>query len=237
MSNIQSVYVSSEPTEIVVILHNICINPLQYNVGKHMNEQEIFWSEEFGAEYIGRNSMDRLLSANISFFSKILSRTGKVGSVLELGCNIGINLKALQFLDGSIELSGIEINDQAVAVAKTNLPAASIKQGSIIESIDNRVDLTFTKTVLIHIHPDSLQTAYKNLYENSAQYILIAEYYNPVPTSVVYRGHKNKLFKRDFCGEILDSFSDLRLIDYGFLYNRDNIFPQDDINWFLLEKS
>ena len=65
---------------------------------------------------------------------------------------------------------------------------------------------------------------------------LIAEYYNPTPIKVEYRGHKEKLFKRDFCGEMLDQYSDLTLLDYGFLYHRDNNFPQDDISWFLIEK-
>ncbi|NDB35890.1 MAG: pseudaminic acid biosynthesis-associated methylase, partial [Flavobacteriia bacterium] len=42
--------------------------------------------------------------------------------------------------------------------------------------------------------------------------------------------------KRDFAGELLDTFPDLRLVDYGFAYKRDTSFPQDDITWFLLEK-
>ena len=35
---------------------------------------------------------------------------------------------------------------------------------------------------------------------------------------------------------MLDRFDDLKLADYGFVYRRDLLFPQDDINWFLLEK-
>lgn len=69
-----------------------------------------------------------------------------------------------------------------------------------------------------------------------ARYILIAEYYNPVPVEVSYRGNSGKLFKRDFAGEMLDRYSDLQLLDYGFSYRRDPQFPTDDINWFLLEK-
>jgi hypothetical protein len=57
-----------------------------------------------------------------------------------------------------------------------------------------------------------------------------------MPVSVNYRGNTDRLFKRDFAGEMLDRFKDLRLLDYGFSYHRDNNFPQDDINWFLLEK-
>ena len=64
----------------------------------------------------------------------------------------------------------------------------------------------------------------------------IAEYYNPTPVEVKYRGHDGRLFKRDFAGEMLDRFPDLKLVDYGFNYHRDHNFPQDDGNWFLLEK-
>ena len=51
-----------------------------------------------------------------------------------------------------------------------------------------------------------------------------------------YRGHKDRLFKRDFAGEMLEKFPDLKLVDYGFSYRKDPAFPQDDITWFLLKK-
>ena len=64
---------------------------------------------------------------------------------------------------------------------------------------------------------------------------MVYEYYNPTPVSVEYRGHQDKLFKRDFAGELIDKFN-LKLIDYGFNYKRENYFPKDDATWFLLEK-
>ena len=94
----------------------------------------------------------------------------------------------------------------------------------------------FTKGVLIHISPDYLPHVYDLLFEASNRYICIIEYYNPTPVEMTYRGHRGKLFKRDFAGEILDRYKDLILASYGFVYHRDNNFPQDDINWFLLEK-
>ena len=78
---------------------------------------------------------------------------------------------------------------------------------------------------------------YDLLYQTTRRYLCVAEYYNPKPVEVTYRGHSNKLFKRDFAGELLDKFPDLKLVDYGFAYHRDNYFPQDDITWFLLEKT
>ncbi|MBU1076082.1 MAG: pseudaminic acid biosynthesis-associated methylase, partial [Spirochaetes bacterium] len=102
--------------------------------------------------------------------------------------------------------------------------------------VDQKRDLVFTKGVLIHINPEMLNKVYELLYKSSNRYICIAEYYNPTPVSLEYRGEKERLFKRDFAGEIMDKYKSLRLIDYGFAYHRDNNFKQDDITWFLMEK-
>ena len=39
----------------------------------------------------------------------------------------------------------------------------------------------------------------------------------------------------DFAGEVIEKYN-LKLINYGFVYHRDNNFPLDDISWFLLKK-
>ena len=75
------------------------------------------------------------------------------------------------------------------------------------------------------------------LTKSSAKYLLVAEYYNPEPVSIPYRGYSDRLFKRDFAGEILDAHPQMKLIDYGFAYRRDPVFPQGDITWFLMEKA
>lgn len=59
---------------------------------------------------------------------------------------------------------------------------------------------------------------------------------NPAPVEIAYRGHSGKLFKRDFAGDLLDRYGDLRLVDYRFVYRRDSNFAVDDLTWFLLEK-
>jgi len=108
---------------------------------------------------------------------------------------------------------------------------------SIFDYKDSKkYDLSMIKGVLIHINPDMLNNVYEKLYDSSDRYILVAEYYNPTPVNISYRGYNDRLFKRDFAGEMLDKYSDLELVDYGFLYHRDKYFEQDDINWFLLEK-
>ena len=77
-------------------------------------EQEEFWQGNFGDEYVDRNQSDLLLASNTSFFSKVFNRTGKIDSIMEFGCNIGMNLKAIRALLPESNLSGIEINKRAV---------------------------------------------------------------------------------------------------------------------------
>jgi pseudaminic acid biosynthesis-associated methylase len=97
--------------------------------------------------------------------------------------------------------------------------------------------LVLIKGVLIHINPNELPIVYDKLVQAAKKYILIMEYYNPTPVSVTYRGQKDRLFKRDFAGEIMDRHKNIKLLDYGFVYHRDLNFPMDDGTWFLMEKT
>ena len=201
----------------------------------YKTEQENLWAGDFGLDYINRNNSEIILNSKIAVFARMLKSANNVHSIRELGCNIGLNLVALKRLNPSLELSGYEINLEAAHQAsKKNV--ADIKVGSILDEIsDEKVDLTFTAGVLIHINPNYLDSVYSNLVNGSKRYILIAEYYNPEPTEIIYRGRKDSLFKRDFAGELIDKYG-LKLIDYGFIYKSDNWILQDDTTWFLLEK-
>ncbi|HEC16382.1 MAG TPA: pseudaminic acid biosynthesis-associated methylase [Sedimenticola sp.] len=203
----------------------------------YKTEQEKFWAGEFGTDYIGRNQGDTLLASNLSFFSKALQRVQRPGSCIEFGANIGMNLKALKLLYPGQEQHAIEINHEAVRQLSGVIPPGNILNDSIIGFQPTRNwELVLIKGVLIHIKPDMLPQVYDSLVAATGCYLLVAEYYNPSPVAIAYRGHSDRLFKRDFAGEIMDQHPEMKLIDYGFVYRRDTNFPQDDINWFLLEK-
>ncbi|MEB0041410.1 MULTISPECIES: pseudaminic acid biosynthesis-associated methylase [unclassified Pseudomonas] len=203
---------------------------------RDLSEQEQFWQGDFGDQYVGRNQGQPLTAANLALFAKALARTSRLNSLLELGTNTGNNLLALHQLFPNCVLQGVEINAQAQAYAQA-LGIGDVWHGSLFDYPRQRTfDLTLSKGVLIHLAPELLPAAYAQLHALSQRYILIGEYYNPVPVEVAYRGNAGKLFKRDFAGEMLDCYPDLQLLDYGFSYHRDPQFPTDDINWFLLEK-
>lgn len=200
-------------------------------------EQENFWANEFGNEYTIRNDEMRYLTANLSFFSKVFGRIGKPESLIEFGSNIGLNMRAIKAIFPETNLFGIEINKSAAAKLSEVIGKDNIFNGSIFDyESDKKFQISLIKGVLIHINPDMLNTVYEKLYQSSSQYIVISEYYNPTPVEVPYRGHSERLYKRDFAGEMLDKYPDLQLVDYGFCYRRDRAFPVDDTTWFILEK-
>lgn len=191
-----------------------------------------FWAGEFGDEYIGRNNGEKLLESNVEFFKRALPTD--IHDVIELGANIGLNLIAIDKIMPWLNLVGVEINETAYEqLAK--IADISYCCNLFDSRVDNVCDLAFTKGVLIHIHPDDLNAAYQRLFDLSRRYVLICEYYNPKPVEIEYRGEKGKMWKRDFAGEMMDKYP-LKLVDYGFVYHRDK-WPQDDITWFLMEKT
>ena len=203
----------------------------------YSTEQEKFWAGEFGTDYISRNQSDALLASNLDFFAKALRRVREVKTCIEFGANIGMNLKALKLLHPGFEQFGIEINAEAAEQLANVIPSENVHHASILEFQPDRVwDLVLIKGVLIHINPEKLPHVYDKLVTASSRYLLVAEYYNPAPVAISYRGHTDRLFKRDFAGEIMDRHPQMRLVDYGFVYRRDPNFPQDDITWFLMEK-
>ena len=121
-------------------------------------------------------------------------------------------------------------------------PRASHRRSERISRLCSRIPRRGSRRSRVHEgrpdpHPaGSASAVYDKLYRASRRWLLVAEYYNPTPVAIRYRGHENRLFKRDFAGDLLDAHADLRLIDYGFVYRRDPAFSQDDLTWFLLEK-
>ena len=199
-------------------------------------EQEGFGAGNFGNEYSERNIGRGWIAANTALFAKVLGRTNNVKSVVEFGANIGLNLRAMEHLIPEPDFAAVEINNSAADELR-KWGKTEVFESSILDFLPSRTwDLALIKGVLIHINPAELAAVYDKLCEAAGKYICIVEYYNPSPVALPYRGHENRLFKRDFAGEVMDRFSDLKLIDYGFCYHRDTNYPQDDVTWFLMEK-
>jgi len=199
-------------------------------------EQEKFWAGDFGSAYVERNQDEELLASNIAFFSRALKVAERPDSIIEFGANIGMNLSALSLLYPKAKTSAVEINSSACSILRDRCPSTEAYNNSLYEfDSSDKWDLVLSKGILIHLSPRMLQKAYERLVKHCRKYILVCEYYSPTPVEIKYRGERDRLFKRDYAGEILESHSEMTLLDYGFAYHRDPCFPQDDITWFLLQ--
>ena len=199
-----------------------------------------FWRGGFGSEYIGRNTANvEQLRARVAMWAKIMDCMicDPPRSILEVGSNIGINLRALQTLTGA-ELHALEPNGDArkILVDDGIVPASRALDGfaANIPLADGAVDLAFTCGVLIHIHPDDLLASMSEVHRVARRHLVCIEYFADKPEMIPYRGHDDRLFKRDFGGYYLDNFPDLRTVDYGFAWKRET--GLDNLTWWIFEK-
>ncbi len=204
----------------------------------YSTEQEAFWAGEFGDAYVARSQGAALVAGRTNLWARALARAGgTVSSAVELGANIGLNMRALRHLLPSADLTAVEINPNA-AEALRALGDVTVIEGSLLDTgPQTPADLAFTCGVLIHIAPERLADAYDRLAAASRRWVVISEYYDPNPTSLPYRGHEERLFKRDFAGEFMARHPDYALRDYGFIYHGDPNFAVDDLTWFLMERA
>ena len=179
------------------------------------NTYNIHELEEFFQKLLGVSRSEMFLD-----FIGNISREAKI---LEVGCNIGNQLLMLQSL-GFTNLTGIEINPNALKTAKERIPKATLVQGSATQMPfqDNEFDLVFTSGVLIHIAEEDLKKAVKEIHRCAKTYILGYEYFAPQRLEVTYRGNEDMLWKEDFAARYLTSFPDLSMVKekkYKYLEN------------------
>lgn len=158
--------------------------------------QEEFWKGEFGKAYVSRNRVE--WSKRVPFWTDVLDRTD-AKSILEVGCNIGSNLKALRFVNRNLRLAGVEINQAALEeAADAGLEVYDCPAREVGIAFPGRFDLTFTAGVLIHIGPDDLSEVMDAIIAASSRYVLAVEYPAPAEQEINYRGHAERLWKRPF---------------------------------------
>ncbi len=199
---------------------------------------ERFWAGKFGDNYRLRNQWPGLVESNQALWGRILAKVEVCNSVLEFGAGSGLNVPAIRAHVPALTYAAVEIHKGACEDLSA-IPGVDVHRKSILDYIvRDQFDLVFTKGVLIHIPPEDLQKVYDLMFRASQRFIAIVEYHNQNPLLVrCPRYRSGKLWKRDFCGEMMAQNPSLKLIDYGFLYKGDEERGQrEDLNWFLMEK-
>jgi pseudaminic acid biosynthesis-associated methylase len=184
-------------------------------------EQLTKWKDDFGRKYTDRNTLspaglESLYKKNygigrVELNKLFLGKISRSARVLEVGSNVGNQLLCLKDM-GFKNLHGVEPQGYAVEYSKKRARGVNIVQGDAFDLPfeDGCFDIVFTSGVLIHIHPENIEKAIREIYRCSGGYIWGFEYYAPRHTEIIYRGRKNLLWKADFKKIYLDTFPDLK---------------------------
>jgi pseudaminic acid biosynthesis-associated methylase len=211
-------------------------------------EQEKFWSSDFGKEYSNRNSwesdeqwdktyIETWSHTKLEINDSVLHNLPKEIKILEVGCNIGNQLRGFQRM-GFNNLYGIELQSYAVEKAKEFTKNINIIQGSGFDLPfkDEYFDMVCTNGVLIHIAPKDHFNFMSEIVRCSKKYVMAWEYYADNVTEINYRGNAGFLWKADFAKIYTSSFKNLKLANRKkYPYKTEGMSGNVD-EIFLLEK-
>jgi SAM-dependent methyltransferase len=139
------------------------------------------WAERsgrFSPEYyaqIGPNEVSETLSSVLTHY------VDDTAAILEVGCGSGRHLAHL-YEHGFGDLTGIDINDEAFEVMKTEYPAlyetGTFHVGAVEDLVskfdDDAFDVVYSVETLQHIHPDD-QWVFEELTRITADLLVTAE--------------------------------------------------------------
>jgi pseudaminic acid biosynthesis-associated methylase len=193
---------------------------------------EGLWTGNFGEEYTRRNSE---VTPSAGTFHHALGKRLGAYRVLEVGCNVGVNL-TLMAADRDFTVAGIDINQYALQEARHRLPRVILLRATAyhLPFSDKSFNLVFTCGVLIHIPPESLNDVIREIHRVSRKWIWCGEYFSEELTEVPYRGEKAALYKCDFGARYLNVLPDLKLIHRGTLAKESTGF--DNLETWLFKK-
>jgi pseudaminic acid biosynthesis-associated methylase len=193
---------------------------------------EQLWAGDFGTAYVDRN---RVLDERRAIFWTELIRSFGIRSVLEIGCGQGANLKPIAGLLDPHDVWGVDINEDALALARLHAPGVNVvaSRARRLPFRDEVADLAFTVGVLIHQPETTLPIVMAEIVRCSGRFVLWAEYHAPATEEVPYRGEAGALYRRDYGAIYRELFPELVVVREGFLAPEDGF---DRVTWQLLEK-
>ncbi|AFS81898.1 class I SAM-dependent methyltransferase [Candidatus Nitrosopumilus sediminis] len=130
------------------------------------------YNEEFWNIYSNEN--ETRYNEEFSKFVRDLAISLRCTSVLEIGCGTGIDLR---LFPNTFQIYGVDLNDNALNIAKEKLSIADFKKGSIVELPfeDSSVDFVFTHGLMNYLDDDTLEKGISEMFRVACKYIMNCE--------------------------------------------------------------
>lgn len=130
------------------------------------------YDEDFWDRYTEGN--EARYNEEFSKFTRDLAISLRTASILEIGCGTGIDLR---LFPDTFEIKGIDLNENALKIAKEKLPQADFKKGTITDLPfeDSSIDFVFTHQLLNYLDDETLEKGISEMYRVAKKYIMNCE--------------------------------------------------------------
>jgi pseudaminic acid biosynthesis-associated methylase len=193
---------------------------------------EDLWAQGFGDEYVARN-LDAG-EGREAFWYALLERL-EPSSVLEIGCNVGANIRWIVDRVPPKQVFGVDINESALATIRQRFAVNAVwSPARRLPFRDREFELVFTAGVLIHQPEATLPLVMAEAVRTARTYVLALEYFSNETVEVAYRGRSGALFKRDYGALYSELFPELELEKTGSLGKDEG---WDDVTWWLFRRT
>jgi len=130
------------------------------------------YNKEFWDRYTSEN--EARYNEEFAKFTRDLATSLRCTSVLEIGCGTGIDLR---LFPDTFQIHGIDLNDNALDIAKEKLTIANFKNASItnLPFEDSSIDFVFTHQLLNYLDEDTLEKGIAEMYRVARKYIMNCE--------------------------------------------------------------
>lgn len=205
------------------VLGDVILKDTKLDKSKLKTSQEKVWSDRHGFRYVIHHMGEDWKTTRIPLWTMLLGLVPDAESVFEFGCNIGANLKAINYIKPELELGGMDINQHAINVLEKD-KIGKVNCGSIItDKPKKKYDFVFSRGVLIHINPNEVAKVMKNMADSSKKYVMIFEHYSENVSQP--KGYAKRVeggeqgegyqFWQDFSGKFAELYPDWHVVQEG----------------------
>ena len=130
------------------------------------------YNKEFWDKYTDEN--EARYNEEFAKFTRDLVTSLRCTSVLEIGCGTGIDLR---LFPDTFQIHGIDLNDNALDIAKEKLTIGNFKKGNITDLPfeDSSIDFIFTHQLMNYLDEDTIEKGIAEMYRVARKYIMNCE--------------------------------------------------------------